>query len=215
MTIDSIPESFFSVLHVLRLPWLPNKQMLARGSFLVCVAVLSVDEVVPSRDALEDSLEFPTPLCNALFVFWYLLLHTTTTEPMAATQKLSVQIWSDIACPWCLVGKRNFETALRAFPLRDRITVQFRSFQLDPSLPEDGKMNILDYLEQRKGMPKQQVTAAMERLGEVGKALGFKVGRSPDPAGVSLSNFIHWLLSVMRILSTCSPTCPFLLAEAI
>ena len=49
--------------------------------------------------------------------------------------KLSVDIWSDIACPWCYVGKRRLEAALQEFPHRDAVTITWHSFELDPSAP--------------------------------------------------------------------------------
>ncbi len=48
---------------------------------------------------------------------------------------MRVDIWSDIACPWCYVGKRRFEAALAAFEHRDRVEVVWRAFELDPTLP--------------------------------------------------------------------------------
>ncbi|GAA3694913.1 protein disulfide isomerase FrnE [Nonomuraea antimicrobica] len=45
---------------------------------------------------------------------------------------LTVDIWSDLVCPWCYVGKRRFDKALAAFPGRDRVRVRWRSFELDP-----------------------------------------------------------------------------------
>ena len=45
---------------------------------------------------------------------------------------MRVEIWSDIACPWCYVGKARFEKALAAFPHRDEVEVVHRSFELDP-----------------------------------------------------------------------------------
>ncbi len=48
---------------------------------------------------------------------------------------MQVEIWSDIACPWCYVGKRRFESALASFAHRDAITVTWRSFELDPHAP--------------------------------------------------------------------------------
>ena len=47
-----------------------------------------------------------------------------------------IEIWSDIACPWCYIGKRRFERALAQFPQREQVTVHWRSYQLDPSLPD-------------------------------------------------------------------------------
>lgn len=48
-----------------------------------------------------------------------------------------VKIWSDIACPWCYVGKRRFEAALKAFPHADNVQVTWRSFELDPTAPQE------------------------------------------------------------------------------
>jgi predicted DsbA family dithiol-disulfide isomerase len=48
---------------------------------------------------------------------------------------VKVDIWSDVACPWCYIGKRRFETALSRFEHRDEVDVRWRSFELDPSAP--------------------------------------------------------------------------------
>src|SRR5438552_3453623 len=50
-------------------------------------------------------------------------------------KSLRVDIWSDIACPWCHVGKRRLEAALAAFRPRDQVEVVWRAFELDPSAP--------------------------------------------------------------------------------
>lgn len=50
---------------------------------------------------------------------------------------MKVEIWSDIACPWCYVGKARFERALAAFPQADSVEVVYRPFQLDPSAPHE------------------------------------------------------------------------------
>ena len=49
--------------------------------------------------------------------------------------KLRIDIWSDIACPWCYVGKRRLEAALATFEHADAVTVVWRAFELDPSAP--------------------------------------------------------------------------------
>jgi predicted DsbA family dithiol-disulfide isomerase len=55
---------------------------------------------------------------------------------------LKVEIWSDVVCPWCYIGKRRFESALEGFEHRDAIEVEFRSFELNPHAPatEDGSL---------------------------------------------------------------------------
>ena len=48
---------------------------------------------------------------------------------------MKVEIWSDVVCPWCYIGKRRFERALEAFEGRDDVEVEWRSFQLNPDQP--------------------------------------------------------------------------------
>ena len=50
---------------------------------------------------------------------------------------MDVEIWSDIACPWCYIGKRRFEAALAGFEHRDALRVTWRSFELDPAAPPE------------------------------------------------------------------------------
>lgn len=70
---------------------------------------------------------------------------------------MNVDIWSDIACPWCFIGKRRFERALAGFAHRDEVSVRWHSYQLDPGLPDHYDGTELAYLSERKGMPEQQV----------------------------------------------------------
>ena len=53
-----------------------------------------------------------------------------------AAQRLQVDIWSDIACPWCYIGKRRFEEALSQFEGKDKVDIVWHSFELDPSAPQ-------------------------------------------------------------------------------
>jgi len=85
---------------------------------------------------------------------------------------MKIEIWSDVACPWCYIGKRRFETALAAFPHRDAVEVQWRSFQLDPSLPEHYDGTELDYLSTRKGMAPDQVAGMFEHVASLASAEG-------------------------------------------
>lgn len=70
---------------------------------------------------------------------------------------MKIEIFSDVACPWCFIGKRRFETALASFAHRDEVEVEWKSFQLDPSLPEHDHRKEIDYLSETKGMPRDQV----------------------------------------------------------
>ncbi|MDO5677582.1 MAG: DsbA family oxidoreductase [Propionibacteriaceae bacterium] len=97
---------------------------------------------------------------------------------------IDVQIWSDIACPWCYIGKRRFEKALASFPQRDQVRVTWRSYQLDPTLPEHDHRSEVDYLTEAKGMPRQQVEQMLEHVAT--NAAG--EGLTYDFAGLVVAN---------------------------
>jgi protein disulfide-isomerase len=75
-----------------------------------------------------------------------------------ADPRLTIEVWSDIVCPFCYIGKRNLESALRQFAHADRVDVIWRSFQLDPDAPIDParKQNVYEYLAERKGITYEQ-----------------------------------------------------------
>lgn len=85
---------------------------------------------------------------------------------------MKIEIWSDVACPWCYIGKRRFEAALAEFPHRDSVEVVWRSFQLDPTLPEHYDGSELRYLSTRKGLAPQQVTQMFDHVAEQGAGVG-------------------------------------------
>ncbi|KGN39471.1 DsbA family oxidoreductase [Knoellia subterranea] len=91
---------------------------------------------------------------------------------------MKVDVWSDIACPWCYIGKRRFEGALAQFPHRESVEVTWHSYQLDPSLPEHYDGTELDYLETRKGMPRERVQQMFDHVTEVaaGEGLAYDFG---------------------------------------
>ncbi|CEA06879.1 DSBA-like thioredoxin domain protein [Arthrobacter saudimassiliensis] len=85
---------------------------------------------------------------------------------------MRIEIWSDIACPWCFIGKRRFETALEGFAHKDEVQVQWRSYQLDPSLPEHYDGTELQYLSERKGMDPQQMSGMLAHVAEQARGEG-------------------------------------------
>src|ERR1700733_6948668 len=65
---------------------------------------------------------------------------------------MQVEIWSDVVCPWCYLGKRRFEQGLAAFEHRDEVEVVYRSFELDPTAPTDATEPTIDLLASKYGM---------------------------------------------------------------
>ncbi|MCF3123332.1 DsbA family oxidoreductase [Streptomyces arenae] len=85
---------------------------------------------------------------------------------------MRVEIWSDIACPWCYVGKARFEKALAAFPHRDGVEVVHRSFELDPTRAKGDTGQVIPMLMQKYGMSEDQAREGERRLGENAAAEG-------------------------------------------
>ncbi|WP_406728179.1 DsbA family oxidoreductase [Streptomyces sp. GD-15H] len=85
---------------------------------------------------------------------------------------MRVEIWSDIACPWCYVGKARFEKALGGFPHRDDVEVVHRSFELDPGRAKDDIQPVLTMLTKKYGMSQAQAEAGEDNLGAQAAAEG-------------------------------------------
>jgi predicted DsbA family dithiol-disulfide isomerase len=83
-----------------------------------------------------------------------------------------VEIWSDVVCPWCYIGKRQFEAALASFPHKDEVTVEWRSFELDPSAPARRQLSTNQQLAKKYGMTEEQARAATERVSGVATEVG-------------------------------------------
>lgn len=92
--------------------------------------------------------------------------------PLMAT--LPIHIWSDIACPWCYVGKRRLEAALTRFQHRDQVAITWRAFELDPSAPRiaDSSISYAARLAKKYGGPISQAEAMIQRMTETAKADG-------------------------------------------
>ena len=88
--------------------------------------------------------------------------------------KMKVEVWSDIMCPFCYIGKRNYESALKSFEGRDQIEIEWRSFQLDHTIPIHSpvKENVYQYLADKKGISYEQSAKMHERVIQTAKNAG-------------------------------------------
>jgi predicted DsbA family dithiol-disulfide isomerase len=77
---------------------------------------------------------------------------------------MDVEIWSDIACPWCYVGKRRFEAALAGFEGRDDVRLRWRSFELDPGAPAARERSGAEHLAEKYGMSVEDARARQQQL---------------------------------------------------
>jgi len=89
---------------------------------------------------------------------------------------MDVEIWSDIACPWCYIGKRRFEAALERFEHRDQVRVTWRSFELDPSAPREREGERAAILAAKYGVTLEQARQMEAHVAGIaaGEGLGFR-----------------------------------------
>ena len=85
-------------------------------------------------------------------------------------EKVLIEIWSDVVCPFCYVGKKKLEQAIQRLNSEDKVGIIWHSFQLDPDFPKGESMPSTPYLSERKGYPKEQVIAMSENLTIQGKS---------------------------------------------
>ena len=89
---------------------------------------------------------------------------------LTSTSPIKVDIWSDVQCPWCYIGKRKFEAGAAAFG--GVVEIEYHSFELAPDTPVDFDGSPVDYLSQRKGMPVEQVTMMLVNVTGIAASVG-------------------------------------------
>lgn len=85
---------------------------------------------------------------------------------------MKVDIWSDIRCPFCYIGKHAFDKALAEFPHRKEIEVVWHSFELDPSLKTQPELSLYDYIGALKGLSREDVAEMHVRVSDMGESVG-------------------------------------------
>jgi predicted DsbA family dithiol-disulfide isomerase len=92
------------------------------------------------------------------------------------TSVLKVDVWSDIACPWCYVGKRRFAEGVRRYQADGGgdVEVEYHSFELAPDTPVDFEGSEADFLADHKGLPLAQVREMLAQMTEVARAEGLE-----------------------------------------
>jgi predicted DsbA family dithiol-disulfide isomerase len=117
------------------------------------------------------------------------------------TQPLKIDIWSDIACPWCYIGKRRLETGIAAYeaaaPGRPPVVVEYHSFQLSPDTPADFEGGVVDYLVRQKRLSEAQVRSMLDRV----TGIALEEGLHYDFAAVRHTNTLkaHELLHYAKV----------------
>ncbi len=116
--------------------------------------------------------------------------NTTTMQD----KKITIEIWSDIVCPFCYLGKKKIEGVIKKLKAEDKVEIIWRSFQLDPSFPKDTSISTNEYLVNRKGYPQAQVNMMTAQLVEQGKQYGidFKFEKAHSFNTIYAHRLIQW-----------------------
>ena len=93
---------------------------------------------------------------------------------MMEREKLEVEIWSDVMCPFCYIGKRRFENALEQFEHKDVVDIVWKSYQLDPSMQSNTGQNLNEYLAERKDISLERSEQMHAQMTDMAAELGLE-----------------------------------------
>lgn len=109
---------------------------------------------------------------------------------------MKVEIWSDIVCPFCYIGKRKFEKALDGFGSKDKVEILWRSFQLDPDMEYVPGQSVHEYLGKRKGVSTEQGKKMNDSMAKMAEEVGLEYNF--DKAIISNTRDAHRLLHLAK-----------------
>ncbi|TCD02379.1 DsbA family oxidoreductase [Pedobacter frigidisoli] len=88
---------------------------------------------------------------------------------------MKVEIWSDVMCPFCYIGKRHFEQAIEKLPFKNEIEVDWKSYQLNPEYHNTNNETVYDYLSRSKGMPIEQAKQMTKQVVDMASNAGLSI----------------------------------------
>lgn len=109
---------------------------------------------------------------------------------------MKVDIWSDIRCPFCYIGKHKFENALEKFSQKGDVEVTWHSFELDPTLKTQPETSTLDYFTKAKGVSKEQALQMFNGAKKMASEVGLQMNN--DNSVVANSFLAHQLLQFAK-----------------
>lgn len=117
---------------------------------------------------------------------------------MTTGSKMKVEVWSDIVCPFCYIGKRNYEAALEQFADSNNVEIEWHSFQLDPTISAntEEKLNVYQYLADRKGISYEESVKMHQAVIQTAKAAGLTYNL--DKAIITNSYDAHKMIQLAK-----------------
>jgi predicted DsbA family dithiol-disulfide isomerase len=113
---------------------------------------------------------------------------------------VNVEIFSDVVCPWCAIGKRRFDVALERFAHRDEVEIVWRAFELDPGAPALDDYDLTSHLAAKYGMTNEQAVASQDRLAAMAseEGLEFNFGQARRANTFDAHRLLHLAREVGR-----------------
>jgi predicted DsbA family dithiol-disulfide isomerase len=87
---------------------------------------------------------------------------------------MKIEIWSDVMCPFCYIGKRKFEVALAQFEHKENVEIEWKSFLLSPEMQTDPNKNIHQFLAEHKGVSLEQATGMNDNVAHIAAQVGLQ-----------------------------------------
>ena len=113
------------------------------------------------------------------------------------TIHLKIDFVSDVACPWCIVGLRSLDIALKNVASDMTVEMHFQPFELNPNMPPEGQ-DITEHITEKYGISAEQANANRENIRKRGAELGFKFSRADEPGGGR--NWVYNTFDAHRLL---------------
>lgn len=106
---------------------------------------------------------------------------------------MNVEVWSDIVCPWCYIGKRRLETALARFEHRDKVTLTWRSYQLSPEAPKVATESTRGMLARKYGVSLEEADAMQTRVRDVAaqEGLAYRLDLTKSENSLDAHRLLH------------------------
>lgn len=122
-----------------------------------------------------------------------MLAQSNSKKEMKAA-KVKIEIWSDVVCPFCFIGKKKMEQAITKLNAEDKVEIIWRSFQLDPDFQKKVSLPSIQYLSERKGYPIDQIKGMCSQLSTQGKnyAIDFGFDESLTFNTLDVHRLIQW-----------------------
>lgn len=121
------------------------------------------------------------------------------TDPLNTKNTLKVEIWSDVVCPFCYIGKREFERALAEFEHRDSVEVVWRSFELDPEAPPRSEHDMYGMLVAKYGGTRADAQARVQGVVDRARTVGLEYAM--DKAVIGSSFDAHRVLQYAKTVA--------------